>query len=1328
VLSSLPELPHDFHQFFSKSPEARMISRKINHIFSFTQMGATSKGFIQNLPVPSAFTLQGRTYHYLPPSKKYANTALWYLLDSEYCQNTPHIQKLIKHDKLPQDFIAKISDVVLNAMKTMHNHFYDSLKSSLDVSHKILDDNNEEFQLIIHPYDKPTGVKEIASVREIPTVGSVSSSQPRTVITEWIKKGRKKKKSISILSKDLEALSYPLLFPCGTTGWHPEFAINGHRITLQKYLRQLLLREERFSLMNRLTQEFIVDMFSRMEDQRLDYLKNKQKKEIQGDETIHADGGSNQAKKYYLPGSFSGGGFRKNQMLLENGLARVRQDGPPHLFLTMTCNPNWPEIKQRLKKGQTAGNISLIVARGFHKKMMDMRKDVKILFGPHDYNMDVIEYQKRALPHDHELVSLKKDIFTTPEDIDKVICAEMPREEGKLKEAVKLFMLHEHSDRCGFEKTGTCHWGYPKPRIEHTYIDEHGYTYYRRRDPELDAWVVPYCGPLLLKYWCHFNIEHVHGALTIDYLYMYCYKLPLSVRMVLKEIHENKDYEDEINNYLKCRYVGSIEASWRILGFASTMANPAVKVLQIHLPNDTSLYSTKKGKKSCSPLMRYFFRPSGAEFEDLTFAEYYLKYITYPKPLKSGVRTFHVDKCPPSHGTSHYVHQRVKRSQKKYVRLPMMTPKAGEKYYLHLLLANFPARSFKDLRSVDGKKYRTFQEAAEAYGLLSAENEMKLAMHEAYESGSPARSLRNLFITFTMDGHPTIKLLKRLYKKMMWSDCDPKDRFNNLLQKLADRFKQLGCSMQQYNLPLPSGQITELERHRAAFDARKQKKVLRDMLQRRFSKEQRNVYDKICKKLQRHDIRSTKPCLIYIDGKFGRGKTHVLKAVSRFIRAQGKIALTCGTTGKASLHLEGGRTAHNLFNIPVKPAGLPEEDIQWEQGCNLKPGTARAELILNCAAILWDEFASANQKDVDKVNEICQELTGNYGVPFGGIPLLAAGDFEQIPPVVPRGNKDAVLHASVKNLSFWRYFKIHTLHHPQRDRVDKKHSQMVDDLGVDTYPHSTLENGDIDPILVDIPFNDIFLANREEKEFCNDIFPSEVLQNSRESSLRAIVTCRNDRVDLLNSMILEKKYGKMYYKFSTDELIDDSIKLSKSHPHVAASFKSIAFLHKSTAPGVPPHKLELKIGCICFATRNISYDEGILNNAVLEVVDIGKYIVKVRSLSLEQQTQKPAPVVDIPRISFHFYRGRSGIKIIRKQFPLRLAYARSIHRVQGDNLNRVNLDLTTRPFVHGQLKVALGRVSRGSDISACAFQQDVIEQTRSIRTNNIVYKELLIPS
>ena len=115
-------------------------------------MEATSKGFIE-LPVPSGVTLQGRTYHVLRPVHDTPETALWYLLDTQYRNNNAKIRSLIRQKKLPADFVSKIVEMVLESMNKLKNPFYQSLKATLDVSTTCVNGEDEQIQLIIHAQD-----------------------------------------------------------------------------------------------------------------------------------------------------------------------------------------------------------------------------------------------------------------------------------------------------------------------------------------------------------------------------------------------------------------------------------------------------------------------------------------------------------------------------------------------------------------------------------------------------------------------------------------------------------------------------------------------------------------------------------------------------------------------------------------------------------------------------------------------------------------------------------------------------------------------------------------------------------------------------------------------------------------------------------------------------------------------------------------------------------------------------------------------------------------------------------------------------------------------
>ena len=110
----------------------------------------------------------------------------------------------------------------------------------------------------------------------------------------------------------------------------------------------------------RLFQQFAVDTYIKIESSRLDYIRNNQN-EIRADlyqglvDSLHA--GESQAdsvgKRTILGTSFIGGPRDMRHRYMD-AMALVRRYGKPDIFLTMTCNPNWDEIKAELYPGQAA--------------------------------------------------------------------------------------------------------------------------------------------------------------------------------------------------------------------------------------------------------------------------------------------------------------------------------------------------------------------------------------------------------------------------------------------------------------------------------------------------------------------------------------------------------------------------------------------------------------------------------------------------------------------------------------------------------------------------------------------------------------------------------------------------------------------------------------------------------------------------------------------------------------------------------------------------------------------------------------------------------------
>ena len=187
----------------------------------------------------------------------------------------------------------------------------------------------------------------------------------------------------------------------------------------------------------------------------------------------------------------------------QDGMAILREYRKPDLFITMTCNPNWPEVKDYLMDGQKAQDRPDLVARAFKLKKDQLMRDLidGQLLGKVDAFLWTIEFQKRGLPHCHILLILSDhDRLITPEFVDSVISAELPpspedadneeqREARKIMESTVLNnMIHGPCGASNPQKpcmeNGKCTKGFPKPSVQQSVIDpESNYAIYQRRSP-----------------------------------------------------------------------------------------------------------------------------------------------------------------------------------------------------------------------------------------------------------------------------------------------------------------------------------------------------------------------------------------------------------------------------------------------------------------------------------------------------------------------------------------------------------------------------------------------------------------------------------------------------------------------------------------------------------------------------------------------------------------------------------------------------------------------------------------------------------------------------
>jgi len=147
-------------------------------------------------------------------------------------------------------------------------------------------------------------------------------------------------------------------------------------------------------------------MFSRTEDERLDYLRRGRQLQAAGMDEA-PDPTVTDFFRSKIPASFMGSRAWCSDQVAD-ALAIARQHGKPSIWLTMTTNPLWDEIQSKLRPGQTVFDISGIVCRAFHGRLDKLKSFLRQNFGGLVYEIGVIEFQKRGLPHAYIVVKFRR--------------------------------------------------------------------------------------------------------------------------------------------------------------------------------------------------------------------------------------------------------------------------------------------------------------------------------------------------------------------------------------------------------------------------------------------------------------------------------------------------------------------------------------------------------------------------------------------------------------------------------------------------------------------------------------------------------------------------------------------------------------------------------------------------------------------------------------------------------------------------------------------------------------------------------------------------------
>ncbi|UYV67668.1 hypothetical protein LAZ67_5001525, partial [Cordylochernes scorpioides] len=548
------------------------------------------------------------------------------------------------------------------------------------------------------------------------------------------------KQRVAETHRSYDALQYPILFPRGEDGYHLELyqvhPITG-AVTMKKvscmdfYAYRIMIRAQESNHIlkcRQLFQQFIVDMYAKVESKRLNYIRFNQSK-LRADQYIHlrdaiandgAAAAANIGQMVILSASYAGSPRHMHEYA-QDAMTYVCTYGRPDLFLTFTCNPAWAEIKILLLPGQQSSHRHDLTARVFKQKLkcfIDLIVKNHI-YGPTHCWMYSIEWQKRGTPHAHILIWLEEKIL--PTQIDNIISAELPdpQEDPELYQIIKKYMIH---GPCGAQnphspciKDGKCTKKYPRDLVHDTQTGGDGYPLYRRRKPEDGGHTAT------------IKLNHVDFE---------------GSDMAVFGLQNPNAPVNEIDQFQMGRYISSNEAVWRILGFDIHERSPAVVHLSVHLENGQRVYFTEesaaqRAENPPNTTLTAFFQLCASD----TFAATLLyhevpTYYTWNQSTKKWQRR--------KQGMLHSSMVQV-FSTGALGRVYTVHPSNAECYYLRMLLHVVKGpKSFEAIKTVNGQICQTYREAFFKLGLLENDQHWDNTLAEASETCHP-KQIRTLF-------------------------------------------------------------------------------------------------------------------------------------------------------------------------------------------------------------------------------------------------------------------------------------------------------------------------------------------------------------------------------------------------------------------------------------------------------------------------------------------------------------------------------------------------------------------------------------------------------
>lgn len=375
---------------------------------------------------------------------------------------------------------------------------------------------------------------------------------------------------------------------------------------------------------------------------------------------------------------------------------------------------------------------------------------------------------------------------------------------------------------------------------------------------------------------------------------------------------------------------------------------------------------------------------------------------------------------------------------------------------------------------------------------------------------------------------------------------------------------------------------------------------------------------------------------VFITGPAGSGKTYVINEYIKYLKENAVDVAITASTGIAATHI-GGMTIHSWSGLGIRDT-LTDYDID-----ELMERQYLYKRFDRTKVLIIDEISMLHNYRLDLIDWICRQMKHNEK-PFGGMQIILCGDFFQLPPITRVGNFRS--HSDV----------------PFGNTVETEFAYKSESFLSSKFTVCYLSEQHRQK---DNTYLGILNQIRENKVSSRtvELLKSRLNVVSSESGESTRLYTHNIDVDVVNKKHLDLISGtsKKYYM------------TSKGSNGLTLTLKKSC---------LSPEELELKVGAKIMFTKN--HPEGMYVNGTLGVIkefnSFGEPVVTTKNgmdISVSPQSWK--------------IEEEGKVKAEISQYPLRLAWAITVHKSQGMSLDSMEVDLT-KSFVKGMGYVALSRV------------------------------------